>query len=47
MIEEPAFWKYLIFDEEEGGAIGIQENAPEEIKKEYKEFLEINKTEKL
>lgn len=37
IMEEPKFWKYLTFNDD--GISGIMENAPDEEKKEYKEWL--------
>lgn len=38
MMLEPIWWDWAIFDE--NGLCGIDENAPEEIKKEYEKYLE-------
>ncbi|WP_303726098.1 hypothetical protein [Anaerovibrio lipolyticus] len=37
-IVEPSFWKYLTLDED-GCVNGIREDAPEEEKEAYKNFL--------
>ena len=38
MMIKPVWWDWAKFDED--GLCGIDENAPEEIKKEYKKYLE-------
>ena len=38
--EEIKFWKYLTYDEE-GFRNGIREDAPEEMKRAYEEFLKM------
>lgn len=43
MIKEPRWFKYLIFDEEDGDVIGIDPSIPDDVKKEYEEFIEKQK----
>ena len=38
MMIKPVWWDWAKFDED--GLCGIDENAPEEIKKEYEKYLE-------
>lgn len=38
MMIKPVWWDWAKFDE--NGLCGIDENAPEEIKKEYEKYLE-------
>ena len=39
MLEPQKWFEYAIFDED--GVCGIKDNAPDEIKKEYEQYLEL------
>lgn len=38
MMEQPIWWEYAVFDED-GYVKGIKEDSPDNVKKEYEEYL--------
>lgn len=40
IMNEPRFWEYLIFDDDDCNITGIKSDTPKEIKAEYELWLE-------